>query len=298
VQLEGLANTEQSATLTIGGRTIGGGYLQALKVPLLAGEWCPALRPFESNGANKSLVNRQFLEQYAKGQNILGRHTRYPMSTQANPPMNEIVGVVGDVREDSLAATPAPYIYDCASAGSWPDPDYVVRTRGDASAIMRQVTQIVHGVDPSRAVFGMKMLNSLLDDALEQPRLNTRFLAGFAAMAMLLASVGLYSLISIVVTARTREIGVRIALGASSTEIIRMVFAGAGKMLAAGTLLGLALTLAAERVIKTVLFGVSPLDGPTLAAAVGVLCAVSSLAAWLPARRAAAIDPLDAIRAE
>jgi ABC-type antimicrobial peptide transport system permease subunit len=117
-------------------------------------------------------------------------------------------------------------------------------------------------------------------------------------MAMLLASVGLYSLISIVVTARTREIGVRIALGASSTEIIRMVFAGAGKMLAAGTLLGLALTLAAERVIKTVLFGVSPLDGPTLAAAVGVLCAVSSLAAWLPARRAAAIDPLDAIRAE
>jgi ABC-type antimicrobial peptide transport system permease subunit len=144
----------------------------------------------------------------------------------------------------------------------------------------------------------MKMLDTLFDDALEQPRLNTRFLGVFAAMAMLLASVGLYSLISIVVTARTREIGVRIALGASSRQIMRMVFAGAGKMLAGGILLGLALTLAAERVIKTVLFGVSPLDGLTLAAAVAVLCAVSCLAAFLPARRAAAIDPLDAIRAE
>jgi hypothetical protein len=296
--VEGLGNAGESTTLTVGGRTIGAGYLQALKVPLLAGEWCPPLRPFESNGANKSLVNRQFLEQYAKGQNILGRHTWYPMSTQPNPPLNEIVGVVGDVREDSLSAAPAPYIYDCASAGSWPDPDYVVRTRGDALAIMRQVRQIVHDVDPNRAVFGVKMLATVLDNALQQPRLNIRFLAVFAAMAMLLASVGLYSLTSIVVTARSREIGVRIAMGASSRQIMRMVFAGAGKMLAGGILLGLALTLVVERVIKTVLFGVGPLDVLTLAAAIAILCGVSFLAAFLPARRAAAIDPLDAMRAE
>jgi predicted permease len=298
MQVEGLAGGEQSATFTIGGRTIGAGYLQALKVPLLAGEWCPPLRPFESNGANKSLVNRQFVEQYAKGQNILGRHTLYPNSTQANPPMNEIVGVVGDVREDSLAEAPAPYVYDCASAGSWPDPEYVVRTRGDARAILRQVPQLVHGVDPNRAVFGMKMLDTLLDDALEQPRLNTRFLALFAAVAMLLASVGLYSLVSMAVTARTREIGVRIALGASPTGIMQLVFAGALRMLAAGIVLGLALTLAAERAIKTVLFGVSPLDALTLASAIAVLCAVSALAAFIPAQRAAGIDPLTAIRAE
>lgn len=100
------------------------------------------------------------------------------------------------------------------------------------------------------------------------------------------------------ITARTREIGLRIALGASSPEIIRMVFAGASKMLAGGILLGLALTLATERILKTVLFGVSPLDAPALACAVAVLCAVSSLAVFLPARRAAAIDPLDAMRAE
>ena len=298
VQVEGFQNTGQSATFTIGGRTIGGDYLQALKVPLLAGEWCPALRPFESNGANKSLVNRQFVEQYAKGQNLLGRHTLYPLSTQANPPMNEIIGVVGDVREDSLAVAPAPYVYDCASAGSWPDPEYVVRTRGDARAVMQQVRQLVHSIDSNRAVFGMKLLDTVMDDALEQPRLNARFLALFAATAMLLASVGIYSLISLVVTARTREIGVRIALGAGRGQIMRLIFAGAGRLLAAGILLGLALTTGAERLIKSVLFGVSPLDALTLGEGVLVLVTVTTIAAFLPARRAAEIDPLDAIRIE
>lgn len=149
-----------------------------------------------------------------------------------------------------------------------------------------------------RALFGMKMLDTLVDDALEQPRLNAGFLGLFAASAMLLASVGLYSLISLVVTARTREIGVRIALGASSSGIMRLVFAGAGRMLAGGIVLGLVLTFAAERVMKSVLFGVSPMDLVTLAAAVAVLGVVSALAAFLPARRAAAIDPLEAIRTE
>jgi putative ABC transport system permease protein len=298
VQLEGFQNTGQSATFTIGGRTIGGAYLQALKVPLLAGEWCPALRPFESNGANKSLVNRQFVEQYAKGQNLLGRHTLYPLSTQANPPMNEIVGVVGDMREDSLSVAPAPYVYDCASAGSWPDPEYVVRTRGDARAVMHQVRQVVHSIDPNRAVFGMKLLDTLMDQALEQPRLNTRFLALFAATAMLLASVGIYSLISLMVTARTREIGVRIALGAGRVQIMRLIFAGAGRLLAVGIFLGIGLTVGAERLIKSVLFGVSPLDAVTLGTAVLVLAGVSTLAAFLPAHRAAGIHPLDAIRTE
>jgi ABC-type antimicrobial peptide transport system permease subunit len=120
----------------------------------------------------------------------------------------------------------------------------------------------------------------------------------FAAAAMLLASVGLYSLISLVVTARTREIGVRIALGAGRTQIMRLVLAGAAQLLAAGIVAGLALTLGAQRLIKSVLFGVSPLDAWTLAAAVAVLAAVSMLAAFLPARRAASIDPLDAMRIE
>ena len=298
VQIEGMAGTLESATYTIGGRTISVGYLQALKVPLLAGEWCPPLRPFESNGANKSLVNRQFVQQYAKGRNIVGRHTLYPMSPIPNPPMNEIAGIVGDVREDQLAMAPVPYVYDCASAGSWPDPEYVVRTRGDAHALLRDLPRIVHGIDPSRAVFGVKMLDTLLEDALEQPRLNTRFLAIFAASAMLLASVGLYSLISLLVNARTREIGLRMALGAGHAQIVSLVLSGAGRSVLAGVVFGLALALGAQRLIKSVLYGVSPLDAITLAGAIAILVTVSTIAVLLPARRAAAIDPIEAIRTE
>src|SRR6201999_4121144 len=137
---------------------------------------------------------------------------------------------------------------------------YVVRTKGDARALMQQLRPLVHGIEPNHAVFGGKMLDTLVDEALEQPRLNTRFLALFAAAAMLLASVGLYSLISLIVTARTREIGVRIALGAGKSEIVGLVFAGAGKLLLFGIAVGLALTIAAERLIRSVLFDVSPQD--------------------------------------
>ncbi len=297
VTLEGIASADQSG-LTTGYRNVSAGYMQALKIPLLAGSWCPAADTFDFARPvpTKAMVNRRFVDLYAKGSGVVGRHLRFA-ATGGAPPV-EIVGIVGDVHEDGLAVSSSPYVYECQALGSWPDPEYVVRTRGDAKALFQQVRQVVHSIEPSRAVFGLKTLDSVVDGALEQPRLNTRFLALFAASAMLLASVGLYSLISLVVASRTREIGVRIALGAGRREIIGLVFAGAGKLMAAGIVAGLALTIAAERLIRSVLFEVSPQDVVTLSAAVMVLAAVSAIAALLPARRAAAIDPLDAIRGE
>jgi len=299
IVLEGLAQTEESGTYTVGERTVTVGYLKALKIPLLAGDWCPAVKPLQSEEPPpaKAMVNRRFVELYAKGQNLIGRHYRFGQSVSKAMP-DEIVGVVGDAREDGLAASAAPYIYTCQPAGAWPDPEYVVRTKGDTRALMQQVRQIVHGIEPNRAVFGVKLLDSVVDEALEQPRLNTRFVAMFAVAAMLLASVGLYSLISLIVIARTREIGVRIALGANRAQIMRLIFTGAAKLLAIGIVAGLALTLGAERFIKSVLFGVSPLDELTIFAAIALLAGVSMLAAFLPARRAASMDPLEAMRIE
>jgi predicted permease len=299
ITVEGLARTEENGTFTVGERTVSAGYLKALDIPLLAGEWCSSVELFDfaHQQPAKAMVNRRFVDLFANGQSVIGRHFRFAMGG-AGPLGDEIVGVVGDVREDGLAAPAAPYVYTCLPAGAWPDPEYVVRARGDPRALMQQVRQIVHGIEPNRAVFGMKLLDSVVADALEQPRLNMRFLAMFAAAAMLLASVGLYSLISLVVTARTREIGVRIALGAGRSQIMRLIFAGAGRLLAGGVASGLALTFAAERLIRSALFGVSPMDGVTLAGAVLVLAIVCSIATFLPARKAAAIDPLDAMRVE
>ncbi len=297
VTVDGLAGVEESALFTVGERTVSAGYLKALRVPLLAGDWCPPMKPVGSNAPAKAMVNRRFVELFAKGQSIVGRNLRFAQNPPSYP-ADEIVGVVGDVKEDGLAAPEAPYVYSCQNAGAWPDPEYVARTRGDARAFMPQIGTIAHQTAPTRAVFGVKLLDTLFDDALEQPRLNTRFLAAFAIAAMLLASVGLYSLISLIATARTREIGVRIALGASATQIMRLIFAGASRMLIAGIALGLILTAGAEQLIKSALFGVSPLDAVTLGGAVLVLATVTTLAASIPARRAAAIDPLDAIRVD
>lgn len=299
IVVEGLAQTEEHGTYTVGERTIGGDYLQAMKIPVLAGSNCPLAQPIDDAKPvpGKAMVNRRFVELYGKGQNVIGRHFRFAQNLVTSAP-DEIVGVVGDAREDGLAASASPYIYTCQAAGSWPDPEYVVRTKGDPRTLLPQIRQIVHAIEPNRAVFGVKLLDTIVDEALEQPRLNTRFVALFASAAMLLASVGLYSLISLIVSARSREIGVRIALGANRVQIMRLVFAGAAQLLVAGIAAGLLLTFGAERLIKSVLFGVSPLDALTLTAAVALLAAVSLLAAFLPARRAASIDPLEAMRIE
>jgi putative ABC transport system permease protein len=299
IVLEGLAQTEENGTYTVGERTVTSGYLQAMKVPLLAGHWCPVPEVIDENKIKpaKAMVNRRFVELYGKGQNLVGRHLGFVQNSSVKP-TDEIVGIVGDAREDGLAASPGPYVYSCQVAGAWPDPEYVVRTKGNPRVLMPQVRQIVHRMAPNRAVFGVKPLDSVVEEALEQPRLNTRFLALFAGAAMLLASVGLYSLISLIVTARTREIGMRIALGASGRQIMGLIFAGAARLLLAGILVGLALTLGAERVIRSVLFGVSALDAIPLVGAVVVLTLICMVAAFLPARKAAAIDPLDAMRIE
>lgn len=284
--------------LTVGYRNVTAGYMRALRIQLVAGKWCDpaaALDPSRPR-PTQAMVNRKFVETYANNGGVIGRHLRF--SANANSPPAEIVGVVGDALEDGLAVSAAPYVYECQLPGSWPDPEYVVRTRGDVRQAAVEIRAIVRRIAPGRAIFGLKPLEAVIDDALEQPRLNSEFLASFAAAAMLLASVGLYGLISLIVASRTREIGIRIALGAGRGEILGLVFAGAGRMLAAGIALGLILTAAAQKLLHSVVFGVSALDFATLAGAALILSVVASIAALVPARRAASIDPWNAIRSD
>lgn len=295
VTLEGLAQTEQSGRITIGERSISRGYLQALGTPLLAGQDCPDMAPMSSDSP-KALVSRRFAEMYGKGQSLVGRHLQWA-DQPLGPPM-QIVGIAGNAREDTLDVAPAPYLYVCMAPGGWPDPEYVVRTHGDARALLNQIRPIIHSVDASRAVFGLRTVQDVVNESLEQPGLNTRMLTGFALVALLLASVGLYGLVSLAVASRTREIGVRMALGAGAGQIVRHVAAGVARLLAVGLLTGFLLTLLADRVLRSVLFGVSPLDPLTLAGAILTLFAVSAFATFAPARRAARIHPIEAIRTE
>jgi predicted lysophospholipase L1 biosynthesis ABC-type transport system permease subunit len=206
------------------------------------------------------------------------------------------VGIVGDAAEDAPDVPSAPYVYVCMPMGSWPDPEYVVRVAGNPAALAPAVRDLVHRLDPSRAVYGVRPLDSLMADAIEQPRLNAAALSAFAGAALALVAVGLYALLTLTVAERRRELGVRLALGAGAVGLMRAVFADAARLLAIGLTAGLLLLGASGRLLQSVIFGVTPHDPVALASGVAVLVIVAAAAAAVPLRRAATINPIEALR--
>jgi len=294
VLVDGAARSKDAAALTVGERTVSAGYLQALRVPLVAGEWCGDLR-FDFSAPRKMLVNHRFADEYGGAARVLGRHVRFDQDPRQ--PL-EIVGVVGNVAEDGVGASAAPYVYACESAGAWPDPDYVVRTAGNPAALEASVRKIVHRIAPGRAVFGVKPVDEVLHAALDEPRLNARLVSVFAGAAVLLAALGLYGVLTLLVVDRTRELGVRLALGAPPASLVCLVLARAGRLVVGGLAAGLALVVAVQPLLRALLFGVTPVDPVSLALSIAVLGAVGFAAAVVPALRAGAIDPIGAIRAD
>ena len=295
--LEGSGGDANTGRILVGERTLGGNYLQAMRIPLLRGEGCGELST-DPKAPVKAIVNQTFVEKYAKDGAILGRHVRFDSAAWSDAP--RIVGVVADAKEDGLDAPPYPYVYMCLAGGSWPDPDYVVRTSGDARQILSSIRQVVRRVAPSRAVFGVKTVDEVLAGSLDTPRLSAEVLALFAATALVLAAVGLYSLIMLAVTTQTKEIALRVALGAEPRRIVSSVIVEAAQpvlfgLAAGGVLAALALN---TKLIRPLLFGVHSSDSITLVSVVGTLALVSLAAALGPARRAAAIDPIQALREE
>jgi predicted permease len=293
VRVEGIGGPETDGNLTVGTRTISPGYLKALQVPLVAGEWCPELRSGPS-APRTAMVNARFVDRYAGGQNLIGRN----LSIAQGGSSWRIVGTVDNIIEDGPSAPAAPYVYVCMPAGSWPDPEYVVRADADPRIIMSSVRQLVRSLDSARPVFGVRRVDEIMGASLDQPRLNARFLTMFAGAALTLAAVGLYGLLTLLIADRRRELGVRMALGASGRDLVRLVVAGAGRLIVLGIAGGLLLTFAASQVLQTLLFGVTAHDPRALAGGVLALAIVSSLAIAIPARQAARISPIEAIRGE
>jgi predicted permease len=292
------ARTDETGKITTGERSISRGYLKALGAPILAGTDCPDLRTL-LHTPPKALVNRRFVELFAKGRNLVGQHIRFlqDLVTPDNQGL-EIVGVAGDLREDAFNVSPGPYVYGCIAPGGWPDPEYVVRAQGSLAALEQAIRPIVHQIDPMRAVFGVKTVPEVLNESLDEPRLKSRVVTVFALAAMLLASVGLYSLVTLVVAARTREIGVRMTLGAEPRQIVGQLVTDVARLLAIGAAAGLLFTWMAGRLLGSLLFGVNSMDSGTLVGVVATLFLVAAGATFVPARHAARIDPLAAIRGE
>jgi putative ABC transport system permease protein len=209
-----------------------------------------------------------------------------------------VVGVVGDARMTALDQAPVPAMYFSAATRLWPLMDLVVRTAGKPESATASVRQKVHELDAELPLSNVRTMDQWISNGAAQPRLNTVLLGIFAAVALLIAAIGIYGVLSYSVNQRTREIGLRMALGAQQSSVLRMVVREGMAMGLAGIGAGLLAALAVSRALATLLFGVEPHDPATFLAVAGTLSAIALAACYLPARRAIGVDPAVALREE
>jgi putative ABC transport system permease protein len=300
VRLEGEARPAEGQEREARINGIDPGYFGALRVQLRAG------RAFDERDGPKQppavIVSEGLARRLFPGRPVaaaVGRRIVFGLERPGEPPsLREIVGVAGDVRQDGPERPPEPTVYLAFAQG--PIPFFAVTVRGPAgrAVLERALKQAVWAEDPQQPVSYLMPLESLASEALTLRRLSAVLVAAFAVAALLLAALGVYGVVSQVVGRSTREIGLRVALGATRASVVAGVLSRSLKPAAWGAAAGLAGSFAVARLLRGLLFGVAPEDPAATAAAAVALLAAASLAAWLPARRAARIEPAVALREE
>jgi len=270
-------------------------YFSALGIPLLRG------RSFaDSDSAerpNVAVISQELARRYFSSQDPIGQEIA-PSEPNPKQPWYRIVGIVGDVKYAGMASQPAPVWYSAVAQGPGLPMFLIVRSSRQASALGEEIERAIHSVDPDVVVTYRETLATVVGNAVAQPRFRTALLSLFAVIALLLASIGTYGVIAYSVTQRTREIGVRMALGARPAQVLSMILRQGAGLSVLGTLIGVALALAATRAVSSLLFATSPTDALTFAAVIAVLIGVSLWASFVPARRAMRVNPVEALRWE
>lgn len=246
-----------------------------------------------------AVVNESFARRHLGGRAPLG--VRVALAGDGDTPeWAEIVGVTADIRSRGIAAAPAPEIYlpVAQTSGAWNQLFLLVRTAGDPRAMLAAVRAEVRGIDPDQPVYAIRTLAEVVAADSLRPRVSTTVMGWFAMLALTIAAVGLYGVLTHAVAARTREIGIRMALGADRARVVWRVVGHAGALVLVGTLLGIGGVVTFAPLMSRLLQDVAPRDPVTLAATSGLLLTVGVLAAVVPARRASRIDPVLALRSE
>jgi putative ABC transport system permease protein len=281
-----------------GVRVVGPDYFATMGIPLRAGRFFATQELAQEK--HVTIVNQYFVDKYLHGESPLGQKAAIYMKSLSENEIqpSEIIGVVGNVHEMGLDAVPEPAVY-------WPHPELVmsamtvlVRTSSDPLALVSAARGELQKLDPELPMAAVATMDQLLADSLSRSRFTMLLLGIFAAVALLLAAVGIYGLIAYSVTQRTQELGIRIALGAQRRDVLRLVLAQGTRLTLLGLSLGLLAALALSRLLATLLFGVTATDPLTFAGVAALLAFVALLACFLPARRATRVDPLVALRYE
>jgi putative ABC transport system permease protein len=286
----------------VGRHYISADYFHALGIPLLAGR---ALMPADRAGAAPvAVVNESGARRFWPGENAIGKRVWFGTTTGPffDPSRAvEIVGVVGDVKYESVEETDNPNgradFYTSYLQFAYPDTMMIVRARGGTAAtLVPSMRQAVTAIDPAVPIYDVLTLDDRIDGAMARPRFNAALLAVFAAAALLLAAVGVYGVMSYSISSRRREIGVRLALGAGVPRVVSLLLGEGLRLTSIGVALGLIATLAAARLLQGIVIGVSVTDVRILAASIAVMIGVAAIAAFVPARRAGAVDPMVVLR--
>ena len=297
IEVEGMAahaTTLPTAFTTIASR----GYFETLGVPLLRG------RLFgehdRRDGPPLVVVNKAFVSRYLADREPIGSRMRVRRGTREAGPFAEIIGVVGDTRNSGVATAPRPEAFIAMEQGrnTWNQLYLVVRSELDSAALVPSLRTVVASLDADQPVYNIQTMEEAVALSSFQQRVSAMLIGVFAAIALVLAAIGIFGVMSYSVSARTQEIGVRMAMGAERGDVVRMVLLQVARLATVGAAIGVGLLLAVGGALSGLLYGVSASDPLTIAVVTSTLGAVALLAGWVPARRASRVNPIQALRYE
>ncbi len=288
IVLEGHAELLPRDQPTVEVRKITPGYLRAMRIPLLRG------RDVADRDAEVMLVSRSAAALLWGDADPIGRRVTLPL--QSKIVVKEIIGIVGDVKQGELSAAAGAAVYEYTHDRPWGSLSFAVRTTVPPASLAQSAAGIVRAIDPEEPVEDIRTMEAVVDETLTSQRFSALLLGMFAAVALVLASVGIYSVLSYIVRGRSHEIGIRTALGAGTADVVRLVVVEGMTPAIVGIAAGAVAALGSARILEKLVFGVSASDPLTLAAVAGALALVALVASLVPAYRASRLDPLNVLR--
>jgi len=295
--IEGRPPTGVNSSQDASYRVVSPDYFRAMSIPLLGG------RGFSGQDSRNvpqvAIINEKMARRFWPGEDAIGKRIKF-QGMEAKPEWMAVVGVVGDVREFGLTRGTSLEVFVPFAQhlnGRLADPNLIVRTAGDPNALVSAVREALRGIDKNIPV-EFAAMDALVAQSVSQQRFQMRLLGLFALLALALAAVGMYGVISYSVSRRTHEIGIRMALGARRDDVLRMIVRQGMTLTATGVIIGVAAAAGLNRLLANLLYGVSSTDVTTFVMVSLLLTAVSQVAIWIPARRAIAVDPIIALRYE
>ena len=295
IVVEGRAAAPDEKFLNADMRIIGGEYFQTMEIPLRSGRF---FTPQDDSASPPvTIIDDGMARQLWPRQDPIGKRIKMVESGPEGPWLT-VVGVAGRVKHESLDSDPRIVFYVPQTQSTVRALSVVVRTAGDPASLASGVSAVVRGIDSDLPLYRIRTMQQLVDESLARRRFSMLALAIFAALALVLAAIGIYGVMAYVVSQGTREIGIRIALGATEGGILRMVVRQGMRLVLAGIAIGLAGAFALTRLMKSLLFGVAATDTLTFVAIPLILGAVALLATYLPARRATRVEPSECLRSE